>query len=52
MVEDVDKAAAFSPWNGLTDHQPLGQINRVRKAIYEASARFRLTHNGCPYRAA
>jgi hypothetical protein len=51
MVADIDRAAAFSPWHGLAAHQPLGAINRVRKAIYDASARFRLSHNGCPYRA-
>lgn len=28
----------FSPWNGLTAHQPLGAINQMRKAVYEASA--------------
>jgi hypothetical protein len=49
MVARVDKGTAFSPWNGLAAHQPLGAINRARKAIYEASARFRLSHNGCPY---
>jgi hypothetical protein len=49
MVAGVEKAGAFSPWNGLMAHQPLGAINRVRKAVYEASARFRLRHSGCPY---
>lgn len=51
-VASVDKAASFSPWNGLTAHQPLGAINRVRKAIYEASASFRLSKNGCPFHQA
>ena len=44
----TNDALAFSPWHGLTAHQPLGSIMRVRKAVYEASAKFRLTHNGCP----
>lgn len=52
MVAAVDKGASFSPWHGLAAHQPLGAINRVRKAIYEASARFRLSKNGCPYHQA
>jgi hypothetical protein len=43
-----DEALAFSPWHGLAAHQPLGSIMRVRKAVYEASQRFRLTRNGCP----
>lgn len=31
----------FSPWHGLVDHQPLGGINRLRRAVYEASVMFR-----------
>ena len=42
MVAAIDKGASFSPWHGLAAHQPLGAINRLRKAIYEASAGFRL----------
>jgi hypothetical protein len=52
MAASVDRGASFSPWNGLLAHQPLGAINRVRKAVYEASARFRLSKNGCPYHQA
>jgi hypothetical protein len=51
MVATVDKAASFSPWHGLKAHQPLGAINRIRKAIYEASSGFRLGRTGCPYHA-
>ena len=31
----------FSPWHGLAEHRPLGGINRMRKAVYEASTRIR-----------
>lgn len=31
----------FTPWHGLEAHRPLGGINRLRRAVYEASARFR-----------
>lgn len=31
----------FSPWNGLADHRPLGGINRLRQAVYAASAEMR-----------
>ena len=31
----------FSPWQGLAEHRPLGGINRMRKAVYEASTRMR-----------
>lgn len=45
----ANDALAFSPWNGLADHQPLGSIMRVRKAVYAASQEFRLPKNGCPF---
>lgn len=41
----VDDGMAFSPWHTLAAHQPIGSIMRVRKAVYEASARFRSQHN-------
>jgi hypothetical protein len=31
----------FTPWHGITDHRPLGGINRLRKAVYLASGKFR-----------
>jgi hypothetical protein len=49
MRESVDKAMAFSPWNGLAAHQPLGSIMRARRQTYPPSARFRLERNGCPF---
>lgn len=36
----------FSPWHCLKEHQPLGGINRARKATYEAISKFRLERNG------
>jgi hypothetical protein len=32
----------FTPWHGIQEHLPLGSINRLRRAVYEASAQFRL----------
>jgi hypothetical protein len=32
---------AFTPWHGLTVHQPLGGINRLRLSVYTASSQFR-----------
>lgn len=32
---------AFTPWHGLTTHQPLGGINRLRRGVYIASSIFR-----------
>jgi hypothetical protein len=31
----------FSPWHGIAEHRPLGGINRMRRAVYEASSGFR-----------
>lgn len=28
---------AFSPWNGIPEHRPLGEVMRARQAIYSAS---------------
>ncbi len=37
---------SFTPWHTVLDHQPLGGINRVRKAAYETSSRIRHELNG------
>ena len=44
----VDDGMAFSPWNGLAAHRPLGAIMQLRKPVYAMSADFRATHNRCP----
>ena len=33
---------AFTPWHSLSEHQPIGSINRLRKSVYQASAEHRL----------
>lgn len=43
-----DQRLAFSPWHGVAALQPLGAINRARKATYAFSADFRGTFNRCP----
>jgi hypothetical protein len=48
MVAAVDEQMRFSVWTGLSAHQPLGNINRARKAPYAHSAQFRAQFNGCP----
>ena len=32
---------AFNPWNCLTEHRPLGNLNRARRDIYRAMSTFR-----------
>jgi len=47
--EDIDSAEhqaqcerlIFTPWHSLASHHPIGS-NRLRKAVYEASAEHRL----------
>jgi hypothetical protein len=35
------ESLTFTPWHGIAEHRPLGGINRLRLAVYEASSRFR-----------
>jgi hypothetical protein len=42
---DFGENLTFSPWHCLKDHQPLGNINRARKATYQAISKFRLERN-------
>ena len=44
----LDDGLAFSPWQGLAAHRPLGSIMRARRVVYPKSAGFRAARNGCP----
>ncbi len=33
-------ALSFNPWHGLTEHRPIGNIQRARRMIYQGSARY------------
>jgi hypothetical protein len=35
------RSTVFNPWNHFTGHKPMSNLNRGRKAVYEASARNR-----------
>lgn len=37
---------AFNPWHGIEAHRPIGGINRLRKAVYEAVSEYRHARNG------
>ena len=39
---------SFSPWHALTEHRPLGGLNRLRKATYLALSDFRHEQNKKP----
>jgi hypothetical protein len=42
---------AFSPERGLEDHEPIGGLNRVRKAVYRKFAEMRFRANGVQERS-
>jgi hypothetical protein len=44
----VDDGMQFNPWHCIAAHRPIGSIMRVRRAVYEASARRRAERNGTP----
>ncbi|MNL66665.1 hypothetical protein D3C87_1911650 [compost metagenome] len=37
---------SFNPWHGIEAHRPIGGINRLRKAVYEAVSEYRHARNG------
>ncbi|MFT5548123.1 MAG: catalase [Candidatus Azotimanducaceae bacterium] len=41
-INDCEKLV-FTPWHSLAAHQPIGGINRLRKKVYEVSAKHRKT---------
>ena len=36
---------SFSPWHSLPQHRPIGELNRLRKKVYQASSRYRHSSN-------
>lgn len=42
----VDEQLSFSPWHGLAAHQPLGNVNRVRRPAYPDASRYRQAQEG------
>jgi hypothetical protein len=41
---------SFTPWHALTEHRPLGSINRARRVVYDAISRYRHEQNNEPRR--
>ncbi|NBX16195.1 MAG: catalase [Proteobacteria bacterium] len=39
---------SFTPWHSLPVHKPLGNLNRARKKVYEATSRKRHMENNTP----
>lgn len=44
----IEDKLAFSPWNGIAAHRPIGSVMRARKLTYQHSSTFRRQMNGCP----
>ena len=43
--EKACESLTFNPWNAPAEQQPLGGINRVRKAVYESISGYRSMRN-------
>lgn len=41
----IGDSLSFSPWHCTKEHQPLGGINRLRKAAYDQLSKQRILHN-------
>ena len=37
---------SFTPWHAIKEHQPLGNVNRGRRRIYQEMAALRLSRRG------
>ncbi|MGQ2965504.1 catalase family protein [Methylophilus sp.] len=48
LTPPIEDKLAFSPWNGIAAHRPLGSVMRARKLTYQHSSSFRRQMNGCP----
>jgi hypothetical protein len=47
-AEEQERRLAFSPWNAVAEHRPLGGVNRARREVMASSREFRSTFNRCP----
>jgi hypothetical protein len=39
---------SFTPWHSLPEHEPVGVMNRVRRALYQEISRYRHAKNAAP----
>jgi hypothetical protein len=39
---------SFTPWHALPDHEPVGVMNRIRRAVYQEISRYRHAKNAAP----
>ncbi len=41
MQREFCENLSYSPWNSLFEHRPIGELNRIRKEVYQASSSHR-----------
>jgi hypothetical protein len=44
----LEDELSFSPWHGIVAHQPIGNVNRARKLVYDEASKLRAKLNHCP----
>lgn len=44
--QDFCENLSFTPWHALPEHRPLGNLNRARRFVYEATSKKRHSDNG------
>ena len=42
------EALSFTPWHALPAHEPVGGLNRLRRAVYQEVSRYRHARSGSP----
>jgi hypothetical protein len=47
-AKKLEDEISFSPWHGVTDHRPLGNVMRARRETYKVASQLRSKLNGCP----
>ena len=46
--DDFCENLSFTPWHALPEHEPVGVMNRVRRALYQEISRYRHAKNAAP----
>jgi hypothetical protein len=46
MENNFCENLSFTPWHSLPEHEPVGGLNRIRKAVYQGISRYRRCLNG------
>lgn len=44
--DELCEALSFTPWHALPEHEPVGGLNRLRRAVYQEISRYRHARSG------